>query len=70
MDETNWPSDFYTDTFSLGFDKKCIFFFKLSYGRASTFPIISSKVITDHAFAWESFSYINKDSKTEILTFC
>ena len=32
-------------------------------------PIISSKVVTDHAFAWESFSYINKYSKTEIFAF-
>ena len=32
-------------------------------------PIVSSKVVTYHVFALESFSYINKYSKTEILAF-
>ena len=69
MDETNWSSDFYAD----------IFFFRLwqlvKYkkkksslrGRASTFQ---SKVVTDHVFALEYFSYINKYSTTEILAIC
>ena len=34
------------------------------------FPMISSKVATDHVFALESFSQINKYFKTEILAFC
>ena len=34
------------------------------------FPMISSNVATDHVFALESFSQINKYFKTEILVFC
>ena len=33
-------------------------------------PIVSSKVVANNVFALESFSYINKFSKTEILAFC
>ena len=34
------------------------------------FPMISSKVATDHVFALESFSHIKKYFKTEMLAFC
>ena len=34
------------------------------------FPMISSKLATDHAFALESLSHIKKYFKTEILAFC
>ena len=40
MDEINWSSDFYSDIFSLGFDKNVFSFKKKkgsSCGRASTF---------------------------------
>ena len=71
MDETNWSSDNYSNIFSLGFDslllEKNV---SSSCGQASTFWKISSKVVTDHVFALESFSYINKYSKTKIPVFC
>ena len=34
------------------------------------FPMISSKLATDHVFALESLSHIKKYFKTEILAFC
>ena len=49
-----------------------MFFFKQVH-HAFGLPhilIVSSKVVADNVFALESFSYINKYSKTEILAFC
>ena len=77
MDETNWSRDFYLDIFSSDFDsllntkQKCNFSFeKFVILSGFHIPIIWSKVVTDHVFALESFSRINKYSKTEILAFC
>ena len=67
MDETNWSSDFYSDVFSLGFDSLLNTKKSSLRGRASTFR---PKVVTDHVFALEYFSYLNKYSKTEILAIC
>ena len=63
------PVTFTQIFFSLGFDSLLNTKKKKSSlrGRESTFQ---SKVVTDHVFALEYFSYINKYSTTEILAIC
>ena len=51
--------------FSLGFDSLLN-----TKKEFITWSGVRSKVVSDHVFALEYFSYINKYSKTEILAIC